>query len=229
MLPLRLLCSLRLGRGISGVGSEGLGGERLLMVVGLGNHGMGNTRHSVGMAAVNLLARRLNIADQWKTDKQSKADVVQTQVDGTRLVLLKPRLFMNVNGQSVVKAVEKFRLTPEHIYVLHDELDKPVGKVSLKLGGSARGHKGVRSCIECLQSDGMVRLLIGIGRPAVHSSVVRHVLEPFTRAEQEILPPVLDRGIDMLLAHIRERIRTENAGDGITNQNAGPDPSHCRS
>ncbi|CAH2316234.1 carboxypeptidase D-like [Pelobates cultripes] len=117
-------------------------------VVGLGNHGMGSTRHSVGMVAVNLLARRLNIADQWKTDKQSKADIVQTQIDGLQLVLLKPRQFMNINGHSVAKAAEKFNLTPEYIYLLHDELDKPIGKVSLKLGGSASAGKSLGERIE---------------------------------------------------------------------------------
>ncbi|XP_053329410.1 probable peptidyl-tRNA hydrolase [Spea bombifrons] len=190
-------------------------------VVGLGNHGMAGTRHSVGMAAVNLLARRLNVADQWKSDKQSKADIIQTQIDGQRVVLLKPRQLMNINGKSVARAAEKYHLTPGNIYLLHDELDKPIGKVSLKLGGSARGHNGVRSCIEYLQSDVMVRLLVGIGRPVHHSSIVRHVLEPFTRPEQEILPQVLEQGVDMVLAHIRQRIRTESPN--VTIQEAGGD------
>ncbi|XP_063287483.1 peptidyl-tRNA hydrolase [Pelobates fuscus] len=225
MLPLKILWSLLLGRRMRHVAIKGRTEERLLMVVGLGNHGMGSTRHSVGMVAVNLLARRLNIADQWKTDKQSKADIVQTQIDGLQLVLLKPRQFMNINGHSVAKAAEKFNLTPEYIYLLHDELDKPIGKVSLKLGGSARGHRGVRSCIECLQSDIMVRLLIGIGRPPDHSSVVRHVLEPFTRPEQEILPQVLEQGLDKLLAHIRQRASLASAESNVTIKNAGSNPS----
>ncbi|XP_063792701.1 peptidyl-tRNA hydrolase isoform X2 [Pseudophryne corroboree] len=178
-------------------------------VVGLGNHGMPSTRHSVGMAAINLLARRLNVADQWKTDRRIGADLVTAQLDGAQLVLLKPRQFMNVNGTSVANAAGKFRLAPENIYLLHDELDKPLGKVSLKLGGSARGHKGVRSCIEYLKSDKMIRLLIGIGRPDDGSSVTTYVLGRFTKPEQELQSQVLERGVELLLAHIKQRTRTD--------------------
>lgn len=112
---------------------------------------------------------------------------------------------MNVNGTSVANAARKFHLTPENIYLLHDELDKPLGKVSLKLGGSARGHKGVRSCIDYLNSDTMTRLLIGIGRPDCKSSVTAHVLGRFTKPEQETLPQALEHGIDLLLSHIKNK------------------------
>ncbi|XP_073397180.1 peptidyl-tRNA hydrolase-like isoform X2 [Dendrobates tinctorius] len=99
----------------------------------------------------------------------------------------------------------KFRLTPENIYLLHDELDKSLGKVTLKLGGSARGHNGVRSCIDHLKSDTMIRLLIGIGRPADKSSVTPYVLARFTKNKQETLTLVLEKGLDLLLGHIQKR------------------------
>ncbi|KAM4695826.1 peptidyl-tRNA hydrolase [Rhinophrynus dorsalis] len=223
MLSLRNLCTLRLGRCLSDVAVKRQSEKQQIMVVGLGNHGMAGTRHSVGMAVVNLLARRLNIADQWKTDKQTGADLVHTHVDGMQVVLLKPRQFMNINGKSVARAAEKFRLMPENIYLLHDELDKPLGKVSLKFGGSARGHKGVRSCIDCLQSDIMVRLLVGIGRPVDQSSVEWHVLGRFTRAEQELLPDVLERGAELVLTHMKQRNRTEPSGNTGTRQSTRRD------
>ncbi|XP_056393730.1 probable peptidyl-tRNA hydrolase isoform X2 [Hyla sarda] len=168
---------------------------------------MAGTRHSVGMTAINQLARRLNVADQWKTDRRIGADLVTAQLDGANLILIKPRHFMNVNGTSVSSAAGKFRLTAEKIYLLHDELDKPLGKVTLKLGGSARGHNGVRSCIDHLKSDTMIRLLIGIGRPADKSSVTTYVLGRFTRSEQELLSSVLEKGLDLLLGHIQKRTR----------------------
>ncbi|KAM4663766.1 peptidyl-tRNA hydrolase [Discoglossus pictus] len=217
MLTLRALCSLHLGRCVSGAAAEYATGTQLQMVVGLGNYGMGGTRHNVGMDAVNLLACRLSISDQWKKDKQSGADIIQTHVNGRPVILLKPRQFMNINGKSVASAAGKFRLAPENIYLLHDELDKPLGKVSLKLGGSARGHQGVRSCIECLQTDCMVRLRIGIGRPTGSASVERHVLGRFTRAEQDLLPEALDRGVDLVLDHIERKSRTVPSGSsGLT-------------
>ncbi|XP_075434670.1 peptidyl-tRNA hydrolase [Ascaphus truei] len=225
MLSLRALCCLRLGRCLSEVALESRTGEQRLMVAGLGNHGMAGTRHSVGMAVVNQLARRLDIAEQWKTDKQCGADLVLTSIGQVQVVLLKPRQLMNINGRSVASAAGKFRLTPESIYLLHDELDKPLGKMSLKLGGSARGHNGVRSCIERLQSDNMVRLRVGIGRPVGHSSVERHVLGRFTGDEQEILPRVLEQGVELVLAHIMQRSGTIPSAKTLRNAEEGPNKS----
>ncbi|XP_075691259.1 peptidyl-tRNA hydrolase [Rhinoderma darwinii] len=207
----RAVCCLRLGRCVSQAASGSTTREQRFMVVGLGNHGMSGTRHSVGMIAVNLLARRLNVADQWKTDRRTGTDLVIAHLDGVDLVLIKPRQFMNVNGTSVANAAGKFRLTAENIYLLHDELDKALGKVTLKLGGSARGHNGVRSCIDHLKSDTMIRLLIGIGRPDDKSSVTTYVLGRFTKSEQETLSPVLDKGLDLLLEHIKKRTRATAA------------------
>ncbi|XP_073397179.1 peptidyl-tRNA hydrolase-like isoform X1 [Dendrobates tinctorius] len=106
---------------------------------------------------------------------------------------------------NILSFAGKFRLTPENIYLLHDELDKSLGKVTLKLGGSARGHNGVRSCIDHLKSDTMIRLLIGIGRPADKSSVTPYVLARFTKNKQETLTLVLEKGLDLLLGHIQKR------------------------
>ncbi|XP_069799158.1 peptidyl-tRNA hydrolase [Dendropsophus ebraccatus] len=206
----RALWCLGSGRCMSQAAGGGPGRGQRFMVVGLGNHGMSGTRHSVGMTAINQLAQRLNVVDQWKTDRRTGADLVTAQLDGAHLVLIKPRQFMNVNGTSVANAAGKFRLTAENIYLLHDELDKPLGKVTLKLGGSARGHNGVRSCIDHLKSDTMIRLLIGIGRPADKSSVTPYVLGRFTKSEQEMLSPVLEKGLDLLLGHIQKRTQVNS-------------------
>ncbi|EPY75540.1 peptidyl-tRNA hydrolase-like protein [Camelus ferus] len=106
---------------------------------------------------------------------------------------------MNINGH---RAAELFRLTAEEVYLVHDELDKPLGKQALKLGGSARGHNGARSCISCLNSNAMAWLRVGIGRPTHPDAVQAHVLGRFSPAEQELLPPLLERTADLLLDHI---------------------------
>ncbi|XP_027629835.1 probable peptidyl-tRNA hydrolase isoform X3 [Tupaia chinensis] len=107
---------------------------------------------------------------------------------------------------------ELFGLTAEEVYLVHDELDKPLGKLALKLGGSARGHNGVRSCISCLNSNAMPRLRVGIGRPTHPDAVQAYVLGCFSPAEQELLPPLLDRATDLLLDHIRERSQEPSLG-----------------
>ncbi|KAH0521733.1 putative peptidyl-tRNA hydrolase [Microtus ochrogaster] len=179
-------------------------GKRWL-VAGLGNHGMPGTRHSVGMAVLGQIARRLGVAESWARDSRCAADLALAPFGDAQLVLLRPRRLMNVNGRSVAQAAELFGLTAEEIYLVHDELDKPLGKLALKLGGSARGHNGVRSCISCLNSSAMLRLRVGIGRPTHPSMVQAHVLGCFSPEEQELLSPLLDQATDLLLDHIRAR------------------------
>ncbi|KAM3868415.1 peptidyl-tRNA hydrolase [Diretmus argenteus] len=175
---------------------------RRRMVVGLGNPGMEGTRHSVGMAVLSALAARLGVADRWRGDKHVSGEVIVSEIQHTQVVLLRPKLLMNVNGVSVAKAAGKYGVQPEDVLLVHDELDKPLGKVAIKHGGSARGHNGVRSCVDCLQTDVMPRLRVGIGRPAGGASVERHVLSRFSREEQQLLGLVLDQSVDLLLSQL---------------------------
>ncbi|KAM4577343.1 peptidyl-tRNA hydrolase isoform 1-T1 [Odontesthes bonariensis] len=175
---------------------------RRKLVVGLGNPGMEGTRHSIGMAVLGALAVRLGAADRWRGDKHVSGEVISSEVQNTRVVLLRPRLLMNVNGVSVAKAAGKYGIKPEDILLVHDELDKPLGKIAIKHGGSARGHNGVRSCVDCLQTDVMPRLRVGIGRPTGKTSVERHVLSRFTSEEQKLLDSVLVQSVDLLLAQL---------------------------
>ncbi|XP_057581073.1 probable peptidyl-tRNA hydrolase isoform X4 [Hippopotamus amphibius kiboko] len=175
------------------------------------------------MAVLGQLARRLGVAESWARDRRCAADLALASLGDAQLVLLRPRRLMNVNGRSVARAAvtratvclcqaELFGLTAEEVYLVHDELDKPLGKLALKLGGSARGHNGVRSCISCLNSNAMPRLRVGIGRPTHPDTVQAYVLGRFSPAEQELLPPLLERATDLLLDHIRERSQGPSSG-----------------
>ncbi|KAG7488884.1 putative peptidyl-tRNA hydrolase isoform X1 [Solea senegalensis] len=170
--------------------------HRTKMVVGLGNTGMEGTRHSVGMAVLGALASRLGVAEHWRGDKHVCGEVIVH----THVVLLRPRLLMNINGVSVAKAAKKYGVAPENILLVHDELDKPLGKIAVKHGGSARGHNGVRSCVDCLHTDVMQRLRVGIGRPLGKTSVERHVLGRFSSEERKLLDSVLVQSVDVLLS-----------------------------
>ncbi|XP_008295672.1 peptidyl-tRNA hydrolase isoform X2 [Stegastes partitus] len=188
----------------------GLEGEiltegRRKLVVGLGNPGMDGTRHSVGMAVLGALATRLGVADRWRGDKYVSGEVILSEVQQTHVVLLRPRMLMNVNGVSVAKAAAKFGIKPEDVLLVHDDLDKPLGKIAVKHGGSARGHNGVRSCVDCLQTDAMLRLRVGIGRPTGKMSVERHVLSRFTSEEQQVLERVLVQSVDLLLSQLSQQ------------------------
>ncbi|XP_043094208.1 probable peptidyl-tRNA hydrolase [Puntigrus tetrazona] len=187
---------------------------RSKMVVGLGNPGMNGSRHSVGMAALAALAERLGVTDSWRSDRQVSGEVIVTQLQDIKLILLRPKLLMNVNGVSVAKAASKYLISPEHILLIHDELDKPLGKFGIKHGGSARGHNGVRSCVDCLQTDVMQRLRIGIGRPSGKTPVDRYVLGRFSQEEQNVLDPVLKQSVDVLLTCITESQSQTSPAEG---------------
>ncbi|XP_077570545.1 peptidyl-tRNA hydrolase isoform X2 [Stigmatopora nigra] len=109
---------------------------RRRMVVGLGNPGMEGTRHCVGIQVVCALAAHLGLAEHWRSDRQLCGEV--NVVDARCLVLLRPQVLMNVNGVAVAKAASKYGVQPEDILLVHDEMDKPLGKVAIKHGGSAR-------------------------------------------------------------------------------------------
>ncbi|XP_054467460.1 probable peptidyl-tRNA hydrolase [Anoplopoma fimbria] len=178
---------------------------RRRLVVGLGNPGMEGTRHSVGMAVLGALAARLGVGDRWRGDKHVSGEVIVSEVRQTHVVLLRPRLLMNINGVSVAKAAGKYGIKPEDILLVHDELDKPLGKVVIKHGGSARGHNGVRSCVDCLQTDVMSRLRVGIGRPTGKTPVERHVLGRFSSEEKKVLDSVLAQSVDLLLSQLSQQ------------------------
>ncbi|KAM9256644.1 peptidyl-tRNA hydrolase [Cariama cristata] len=185
-----------------------------VMVAGLGNYGLRGTRHSVGMAVLERLARQLAVGEGWRADGRCCADVALAAARGLELVLLKPRRLMNLNGLSVASAAEIYSLCPEDIYLVHDDLDKALGKVAIKLGGSARGHNGVRSCISALHSNEMTRLRVGIGRPEGEVTVSSYVLAPFSAEEQERLEQVLAQAATCLLEHIlRRRAPVGEPGD----------------
>nr|XP_030142408.3 probable peptidyl-tRNA hydrolase isoform X1 [Taeniopygia guttata] len=191
------------------------------MVAGLGNYGLRGTRHSVGMEVLDQLARQLAVAEGWRVDRRCCADVALATAHGLELVLLKPRRFMNLNGLSVASAgcisvpkAEIYSLGPKDIYLVHDDLDKALGKVAIKLGGSARGHNGVQSCISALHSNEMTRLRIGIGRPEGDVTVPSYVLSPFTAGEREKLEQILAQAVTCLLELIQSRASTEPGDRG---------------
>ncbi|XP_064249373.1 peptidyl-tRNA hydrolase isoform X1 [Passer domesticus] len=184
------------------------------MVAGLGNYGLRGTRHSVGMEVLDQLARQLAVAEGWRVDKRCCADVALATAHGLELLLLKPRRFMNLNGLSVASAAEIYSLGPQDIYLVHDDLDKALGKVAIKLGGSARGHNGVQSCISALQSNEMTRLRIGIGRPEGDVTVPDYVLSLFSAGEREKLEQILAQAVTCLLEHIQSRAPTEPGDRG---------------
>ena len=154
-------------------------------IIGLGNPGpeYRDTRHNVGARVLDTLAKKLRVRFQ----RSGGHLVAQAKWRGQALFLIKPQCFMNVMGPAVVRATRKLKLLPADLVFVYDDLDLPLGKVRIRLKGSAGGHNGVRSLIASLGTDRLRRVKVGIGRPVspddAREGVVDHVLSAFDPGE----------------------------------------------
>jgi PTH1 family peptidyl-tRNA hydrolase len=152
------------------------------------------TRHNVGFMVIDELARRFGVSiNQYKWQAYS----VQLDLWGERICLLKPDTFMNLSGKAVVKYADFYKVEPERILVIHDDLDMSPGRVKLVAGGGAGGHNGIRSLVQWLGTSDFLRLKLGIGRPGklgVHSGmpVEKYVLAPFLPDEKIFIEQRMD-------------------------------------
>jgi PTH1 family peptidyl-tRNA hydrolase len=134
-----------------------------LLVVGLGNPGReyATTRHNVGFMVADELARRHG--GSWRS--KFSGEVADVRLDGARLALLKPQTYMNESGRSVAAAAKFYKVDPEDLLAVHDEVDLDAGRMQARLGGGLAGHNGLRSMASALRSPEFLRLRIGVGRP----------------------------------------------------------------
>jgi PTH1 family peptidyl-tRNA hydrolase len=154
-----------------------------LLVVGLGNPGRehANDRHNVGWMVADELARRHDGAFRSKFSGQ----LAEIRLEGRRLALLKPETYMNLSGQSLGAAARFFKVEPEAIVAVHDEVDLEPGRLQVRLGGGLAGHNGLRSLKQALGTPDFLRVRVGVGRPGRgdRRPVADYVLSPFAPEE----------------------------------------------
>ena len=154
------------------------------LVVGLGNPGenYARTRHNAGFRAVDRLAAALQV----KVDRAKfRGLTAQAVWQGQKLLLLKPQTFMNNSGLSVMDAARFYKLPPERVIVIFDDISLPVGRLRVRADGSAGGHKGIKSIIGALNSQSFPRVKIGVGqKPHPDYDLADWVLSNFTREEE---------------------------------------------
>lgn len=185
-----------LGRGAS----ERRGTPADLLVVGLGNPGdeYAGTRHNVGAEVVALLAARHGGSLRRGRERALSGEVT---ISGRRVALAFPQTYMNLSGESVRLLARRFGVgDPAHLVVVHDELDLPVGRLKVKVGGGLAGHNGLRSIVSHLHSQEFVRVRIGVGKPPGRQAGADHVLRRPTRAERAELDVVVQEAADAVEA-----------------------------
>ncbi|MEY3761345.1 MAG: hypothetical protein RIR39_2836 [Pseudomonadota bacterium] len=162
------------------------------LIVGLGNPGRQyeKTRHNAGFLFLDALAQELGCA--WSNQTRLQGFFAEGSIASSNVMLLKPDTFMNRSGQSVGKVARYYKLLPEEILVVHDELDFNPGVVKLKKDGGHAGHNGLRDIIAHLGSKEFYRLRMGIGRPPVGKVVADFVLSSPSKLELEMLLNAFD-------------------------------------
>jgi len=188
------------------------------LIVGLGNPGdkYAGVRHNLGFMVVDELGKRgKGKGESWKYEEKFKSEILDFTLNALRLTLVKPQTYMNNSGMAVQALVDYFKIAPEDVIIIHDELDLPLGKIKVRIGGAGAGHHGIESIIKILGTDKFIRVRLGIGNLKTQSSehkgasvsAEKFVLEPFIRSETgsvkhmikqalKALDELLDKGLE---------------------------------
>ena len=166
--------------------------EPIRLVVGLGNPGSehAGNRHNVGFWLLQLLA--CQYGGQFKAESKFHGAACRVMVDGSECWLLQPATFMNRSGQAVSSLARYFKIAPEQMLVVHDELDLPVGTTRLKWSGGSGGHNGLKDIISAMNGPGFWRLRVGIGHPGDSRLVTDYVLKNPSRSDENKIMETLE-------------------------------------
>ncbi len=186
------------------------------LIVGLGNPEpkYDQTRHNIGFAAVDALAKAWQIP--MSENRKFQGLFGEGMAARTKIRLLKPSTYMNLSGQSIRAVCDWYKLPAESVLVIYDDMDLPLGRMRMRLSGSAGGHNGVKSTIAHLNTQNFPRLRIGIGKPDT-TNTISHVLGRFSTAENQVMAEVLKlvaeamelslkQGVEMAMNRFNSRI-----------------------
>ncbi|MCX6010457.1 MAG: aminoacyl-tRNA hydrolase [Chloroflexi bacterium] len=183
------------------------------LIIGLGNPGKAyaHNRHNIGFRCINHLARLHSISMK---QHQCRCQVGTGEIAGVEVLLAKPKTFVNLSGEAVGRLMRKYKIPVNDLLVINDDLDLPLGKLRLRPGGSAGGHKGINSIISALGSDDFCRIKVGIGRPTKEYGtaitdedvIVGYVLSDFTPQEEAVIKPVIARAAEAIKSILTEGI-----------------------
>jgi peptidyl-tRNA hydrolase, PTH1 family len=179
------------------------------LIVGLGNPEpkYDQTRHNIGFAAIDALSRSWHIP--LGENRKFQGEYGEGIAPGSRKIrLLKPLTYMNRSGQSIQAVTSWYKLPPESVLVIYDDMDLPLGKTRLRLSGSAGGHNGMKSTISHLNTQNFPRLRIGIGKPndSENSESISHVLGKFSAAETQLMTHVLEFVVECVELSLKQGV-----------------------
>lgn len=174
------------------------------LIVGLGNPGpkYQNVRHNLGFMVLDKYVSSIKYQVSWEYNKEFKSEIIKDK----DLVLAKPQTYMNNSGQAIRLLTTHYQLPTTDLIIIHDELDLPLGKIKVRMGGAAAGHHGVESIIKALETDKFIRVRLGIGNlrtqsgehKGQHINAEKFVLEPFMHSEKAQVKHMLKQTLKAL-------------------------------
>jgi PTH1 family peptidyl-tRNA hydrolase len=180
------------------------------IVCGLGNPGAKyeGTPHNIGFQAVDELCEQLGARWSSKFSALIAEATVSPGVNAQKVVLVKPQQFMNLSGGPLKQVANYFKVSPNSLVVLHDDIDLPFGSIKAKLGGGDAGHNGLRSITKSFGTNEYYRVRLGVGRPNDSAQVSSFVLGQFSKAQKQELPELIERAVGASLGLITTSLET---------------------
>lgn len=168
------------------------------LIVGLGNPGKDyeRTRHNAGFIVVDMLAKKLGLS--WKLDVAHRSVIAEGNIDGQKLILVKPTTYMNASGESVRQSLDLFHLKAKDLIVIADDVALPLGTVRVRADGSAGGHNGMKSIIQHIGTQTFWRMRIGINPPPANEPLEAYVLNRFKSTEQNAVNISTTKAVELL-------------------------------
>ena len=176
------------------------------LIVGLGNPGKeyAETRHNIGFRCINRIAKEYDISF---SRKGSQARFGDGEIQGHKVALARPQTYMNLSGEAVKSLGQRYKVAPDDILIIHDDLDLPLGKVRISRGGGSGGHKGIDSIITNLGSRDFPRIRVGIGRPPEDDQdTIEYVLGPFEDDDGEIIENAVNKVAEIVACLLNEGV-----------------------
>ncbi len=173
----------------------------MILIVGLGNPGRKyeKTRHNLGFSVLDGLLQELTPVEKTIWEKNNKFNCLMAKIDD--LILVKPQTFMNNSGQAVQKIARFYKIKPEDIWIVHDEIDFPLGRMKIVQARGAAGHKGAASIIKEIGSENFVRFRLGIGRPGfdlTEREAESYVLSSFGEGERKKVRVLVKKAVEAI-------------------------------
>lgn len=177
----------------------------MFIIVGLGNPGSKyeKTRHNLGFRAVNCLAERLGAP---LTRERFEAKIVETRIGTEKVLLVEPQTYMNLSGRSVREVLNFYKETPDHLLVIYDDFDIPLGTLRIRKFGSAGTHNGMRSVVSEIGTDRFPRIRIGTGSGSKGKDLVGFVIGSFSESERKLADETAERAAEAAEVFVTEGI-----------------------